>query len=333
MVTWTGSSNNGPAAGHVMPAGQRHVILKRGDPIKLIFTQGPSITARLVVFVALSVVLMTMDHRHQHIESLRAGLSVVIYPLQMIVELPGAAYGWFSESLSTRRQLQEENASLHTQILMLKAQTQKLQSLEVENIRLRELLDSSFQVGQKILVAELLSANLDPYQHQIIINKGELDKVYAGQPLLDANGVMGQVVHVGPYTSTALLITDTSHAIPVQVNRNGIRTIAIGSGSINRLDLPYISNNADVRAGDLLTSSGLGGKFPPGYPVAIVESVEHDPGQSFAHVTATPTARLDRSREVLLVWPGETHALKSAVSPSGDAPGAEDPSMTEEKTP
>jgi len=285
------------------------------------------------VFVALSVVLMTMDHRNQHIESLRAGLSVVIYPLQMIVELPGAAYGWFSESLSTRRHLQEENASLHTQILMLKAQTQKLQSLEVENIRLRELLDSSFQVGQKILVAELLSANLDPYQHQIIINKGELDKVYAGQPLLDANGVMGQVVHVGPYTSTALLITDTSHAIPVQVNRNGIRTIAIGSGSINRLDLPYISNNADVRAGDLLTSSGLGGKFPPGYPVAIVESVEHDPGQSFAHVTATPTAHLDRSREVLLVWPGETHDLKPAVTPSGDTPGAEDPSMTEEKTP
>ena len=276
------------------------------------------------MFVALSVVLMTMDHRQLHIESLRAGLSVVVYPLQMIVELPGAAYGWFSESLATRRRLQEENASLRTQILMLKAQTQKLQSLEVENIRLRELLDSSFQVGQKILVAELLSANLDPYQHQITINKGELDKVYTGQPLLDANGVMGQVVHVGPYTSTALLISDTSHAIPVQINRNGIRTIAIGSGTINRLDLPYISNNADVRPGDLLTTSGLGGKFPPGYPVAVVEAVEHDPGRSFAHVTATPAARLDRSREVLLVWPVETHALKPAAAPAEDAPVAQD---------
>jgi rod shape-determining protein MreC len=145
--------------------------------------------------------------------------------------------------------------------------------------------------------------------------------------------VMGQVVHVGPYTSTALLITDTSHAIPVQVNRNGMRTIAIGSGSINRLDLPYISNNADVRTGDLLTTSGLGGKFPPGYPVAIVESVEHDPGQSFAHVTATPTARLDRSREVLLVWPGETHALKPAIAVPKDAPGADDPSVAAGKTP
>ena len=276
------------------------------------------------MFVALSVVLMTMDHRQRHLESLRAGLSLVVYPLQMMVELPGAVYGWFSESLATRRQLQEENAGLRTQILMLKAQGQKLQSLEIENIRLRELLDSSFQVGQKILVAELLSANLDPYQHQIVINKGELDNIYTGQPLLDANGVMGQVVHVGPYTSTALLITDTSHAIPVQVNRNGMRTIAIGSGTINRLELPYISNNADIRPGDLLTTSGLGGKFPPGYPVAIVEAIEHDPGQSFAHVTATPTARLDRSREVLLVWPGETHELKPAAAPPGDEPAAQD---------
>jgi len=288
------------------------------------------------VFVALSVVLMTMDHRQEHIESLRAGLSVVVYPLQMIVELPGAAWGWFRESLATRRQLQEENASLHTQILMLKAQTQKLQSLEVENIRLRELLDSSFQVGQKILVAELLSANLDPYQHQIVINKGDLDKIYQGQPLLDANGVMGQVVHVGPYTSTALLITDTSHAIPVQVNRNGIRTIAIGSGTINRLELPYLSNNADVRPGDLLTTSGLGGKFPPGYPVAVIEAVVHDPGQTFAHVTATPTARLDRSREVLLVWPMDRTALTPATGPSkeeNEATGADDASVAAEKTP
>jgi rod shape-determining protein MreC len=285
------------------------------------------------VFVTLSVVLMTMDHRQQHIESLRAGLSMVIYPLQVIVELPGAAYGWFSETLATRRHLQEENASLRTQNLMLKAQTQKLQSLEVENIRLRELLDSSFQVGQKILVAELLSANLDPYQHQIIINKGEIDKVYQGQPLLDANGVMGQVIHVGPYTSTALLITDTSHAIPVQVNRNGIRTIAIGSGTINRLDLPYLPNNADVRPGDLLTTSGLGGKFPPGYPVAVVEAVVHDPGQTFARVTATPTARLDRSREVLLVWPTDRNTLKPASAPSNEASDADQTSAAAEKTP
>jgi len=270
------------------------------------------------------MVLMTLDHRYNQLNSLRAGLSVVVYPLQLAVEMPGAVTSWFRESLATRRQLQEENASLQTQLLMLKAQSQKLQSLEVENIRLRELLESSFEVGEKVLVAELMVANLDPYKHQVVINKGELDRIYPGQPLLDAEGVMGQVVHVGPYSSTAILITDTSHAIPVRVNRNGIRTIALGSGTINRLELPYLSNNADVSPGDLLITSGLGGRFPPGYPVAVVEAVQHDPGRNFAHIVARPTARLDRSREVLLVWPGETPAVESAVSvEAGTAPDAE----------
>ncbi|MGD2112979.1 MAG: rod shape-determining protein MreC, partial [Gammaproteobacteria bacterium] len=144
----------------------------------------------------MSMVLMTLDHRYTQLDSLRAGLSIVVYPLQLAVELPGSITAWFRESLATRRQLQEENASLHTQLLMLKAQSQKLQALEVENIRLRELLESSFDVGERVLVAELMSANLDPYKHQIVINKGELDRIYPGQPLLDAQGVMGQVVHV-----------------------------------------------------------------------------------------------------------------------------------------
>jgi len=267
---------------------------------------------------------MTLDHRYNQLDSLRASLSVVVYPLQLAVELPGTVTSWFRESLATRRQLQEENASLQTQLLMLKTHSQKLQSLEVENIRLRELLDSSFEVGEKVLVAELMVANLDPYKHQVLINKGELDRVYPGQPLLDAEGVMGQVVHVGPYTSTAVLITDTSHAIPVRVNRNGIRTIALGSGTINRLDLPYLPNNADVVPGDLLVTSGLGGRFPPGYPVAVVEAVQHDPGRTFANIVAKPTAKLDRSSEVLLVWPGKTPVRESDVSVHVDTDPAED---------
>ncbi len=276
------------------------------------------------------MVLMTLDHRYNQLHSLRAGLSVVVYPLQLAVEIPGDVTAWFRESLSTRRQLQEENASLRTQLLMLKAQSQKLQSLEVENIRLRELLDSSFEVGEKVLVAELMVANLDPYKHQVVINKGELDRVYPGQPLLDAEGVMGQVVHVGPYSSTAVLITDTSHAIPVRINRNGIRTIALGSGTINRLDLPYLSNNADVVPGDLLVTSGLGGRFPPGYPVAVVEAVQHDPGRTFARIIAKPTARLDSSSEVLLVWPGETPVAESDVSVQTDDTPAVESGVAEE---
>ena len=271
----------------------------------------------------LSVVLMVMDHRYQSLQTLRSGLSIITYPLQIAIELPGSISEWFSESLATRRQLQEENVSLKTQQFMQKAQMQKLAALETENIRLRGLLGSSFEVGEKRQIAELLSVNLDPYKHQIVINKGELHDVYPGQPVLDAEGIMGQVVHADPYTSTVVLITDTSHAIPVQVNRNGLRTIAIGSGTINRLELPYLPNNADIQPGDLLITSGLGGRFPPGYPVAIVKAVQHDPGYSFAHIAATPKAHLNRSREVLLVWPGDTTELlpTGATEPVEAIPG------------
>lgn len=291
------------------------------------------ITVRLVVFVSMSIILMLMDHRYQTLSSVRSALSVVVYPLQMMIEFPGSASDWFHESLASRRQLQEENASLRTQQLMMEAQVQKLASLETENIRLRELLGSSFEVGERILAAELMSINLDPYQHQVVINKGETDTVYPGQPFLDARGIMGQIVHVGPYTSTAVLITDTSHAIPVQVNRTGMRTIAVGSGRLNQLILPYIHNNADILPGDLLISSGLGGRFPQGYPVAIVDAVQQDPGKTFANVVATPSAQLDRSREVLLVWPAELKqedsffeasemnvTTESAVTPEGETP-------------
>jgi rod shape-determining protein MreC len=246
---------------------------------------------------------MVMDHKYKNLESVRDALSVIVYPIQLSVELPSSISDWFSESLATRRELQEQVDSLRTQQIIQMAQMQKLAALEVENIRLRELLDSSFEVGERVLVAELMSVNLDPYKHQIVINRGELHNVYPGQPLVDANGVMGQIVHAGPYTSTAILITDTAHAIPIQVNRNGLRSIALGSGAINRLELPYIPNSADIQVGDLLTTSGLGGHFPPGYPVATVETVEYDPGNAFAKVIATPLAHLDRSREVLLVWP------------------------------
>ena len=261
----------------------------------------------------LSTVLMVMDHRYQNLKSVRSALSVIVYPLQLAIELPGSVSDWLGESLSSRRDLQEENASLRTQQIMQKVQMQRLAALEAENIRLRELLDASFEVGEKRLIAELMSVNLDPFQHQIVINKGTLDDVYPGQPILDAEGVMGQIVHAGPYTSTAVLITDTSHAIPVQVNRNGLRSIAIGSGTINRLELPYIPNNSDILPGDLLITSGLGGRFPPGYPVAKVGAIQYDPGRSFAQVIAEPLAQLNRSREVLLVWPGEITVLEPAA--------------------
>jgi rod shape-determining protein MreC len=288
----------------------------------------------LLVLASLSLALMTVDHRQHHLDSLRAALSVAVYPLQWLVNLPGSTGQWFRESLSTRRDLQEENASLRTQQLVLNTQLQKLEALEAENMRLRALLDSSFQVGKRpMLIAELLSVDMDPYRHQIEINKGSLDRLFEGQPLLDSQGIMGQLIHVGPFTATAMLITDPSHAIPVQINRTGLRTIALGTGGIDRLDLPHIPTNADVRTGDLLVSSGLGGRFPPGYPVAEVVSVEQDPGNTFSTVVARPRANLDRSREVLLVWPPDLGAPIQPPTAQADEGAATDSEIPAAETP
>jgi rod shape-determining protein MreC len=283
--------------------------------MKPLFTQGPSITARVVVFALASIALMTVDHRLPHLQSVRATLSVAVYPLQLLVNLPVATGQWLTEGLATRRTLLEENASLRAQRLVLQAQVQKLAALEAENLRLRRLFDSSLKAGERFLVAELLSVDLDPYRHKILLNKGTANGVFTGQPLLDANGIMGQILHAGPYSSTAVLISDPSQSVPVQVNRNGLRTVAVGTGTINRLDLPHLPNNSDIREGDLLITSGLGGRFPPGYPVGVVRQVERDPRQPFATVLVTPSARLERSREVLLVWKTERGALGYETEP------------------
>ena len=269
----------------------------------------------------LSVALMTLDHRQHHLGTMRASLSVIVYPLQFLVNLPGTAREWLGESFATRRTLQEENARLRTQHLVLKADLQKLAALEAENLRLRELLDSSFQVGERVLIAEIMAVDLDPYRHELVLNRGTGYGIYPGQPLVDAEGVMGQIVHVGPLTSTAMLITDPSHAIPVQVNRNGLRSIALGIGSLSSLSLPHIPNNADIQRGDLLVTSGLGGRFPPGYPVAEVVEIVRNPGHAFAYIEARPLAQLNRSREVLLVWLARQQEAQTAEStPAQDLP-------------
>jgi len=262
---------------------------------------------------------MTLDHRQHHLEKVRAGLSVVVYPLQAIVNFPFIAVEWLDEGLSTRQSLLKENEQLRKQSLELKARLQKFNSLENENMRLRELLESSFKAGDRVLIAELLKVNLEPYTRKIVINKGDIHEVYVGQPLVDAYGIMGQVTHVGPFTSSAMLITDPNHAIPVQVIRNGLRAIASGTGSVNQLELINIPNNTDIKKGDRLVTSGLGGRFPSGYPVATVISVEKDPGLRFARVIAEPTAHLQRTREVLLVWPaGRRQETIPTAKPAGD---------------
>jgi rod shape-determining protein MreC len=227
---------------------------------------------------------------------------------------------WLSAALASREALQTSNEQLREENLKLRAQLQKFEAIQAENMRLRDLLDSSLKIGDRVLVAELSSVDLDPYKQQVVIDKGTTSGVFEGQPVLDAHAVMGQVIHVSPYNATVLLITDASHALPVQVLRNGLRTLAVGSGRINRLELPYLPNDSDIREGDLLVTSGLGGKFPPGYPVARVSRVLRTPDRPFADVVAEPRAHLDRSREVLLVWTVDPLGLRA--TPPADAPPA-----------
>ena len=278
---------------------------KRGAAIKTLFLKSPSAGIRFLLFMVASLVLMTVDHRHGHLESVRSVLSVLVYPLQYVVNLPVAGGHWVSESLVTRGMLVDENAQLREERLLLNSQLQKFAVLEEENRRLRELLESSMQLRERVLIAELVAVELEPFRRQVVINKGNREGAYDGQPVVDANGVMGQIVHVGPFSSTVLLITDPSHALPVQLNRNGLRAIAVGTGQDNALVLEHLPTNADIQKGDLVVTSGLGHRFPRGYPVGTVSGITLDPGEPFAKVEVTPSARMEQSREVLLLWPQE----------------------------
>jgi rod shape-determining protein MreC len=255
----------------------------------------------VLVLALVSIAMMTIDHRQQHMENVRQVLSYVVYPIQYLVSLPSATGDWWGESFSTRRVLEEENRTLKARQLLLETQLLKLEALEAENHRLRNLLDSSADLKQPVLIAELVSVDMAPFSRQIVLNKGSRHNVHEGQPILDASGVMGQIVRVSAMTSTAMLITDPSHAIPVEVNRSGLRAIAQGTGESHRLELSHLPRNADIEEGDLLVTSGLGGRFPPGYPVARVTEIARQPDSPFALVSAEPLAQLESTRVVLLV--------------------------------
>jgi rod shape-determining protein MreC len=273
---------------------------------------GRSTSARFLLLAIVCVALMLLDHRDQHLVRVRQALSIVVYPVRALVDLPFRTWQSLGDTFAERDALIAENRQFRRERLETESRLQRLAALEAENARLRELLDSTERIGNRALVAEILSVDLDPYRQRFDLNRGLVDGVYVGQALIDAQGVVGQVVRVGPLTSEAVLITDADHAVPVSVNRNGLRTIAVGTGDSRRLRLPYLTNNADIEAGDLLISSGLGGVFPPGYPVARVLDVRLRPDQSFAEIIAEPASALDRDREVLLVWNATDEAPRAA---------------------
>lgn len=267
--------------------------------------EASSLGLRFLLLATISLGSMIIDHRNDHLSQVRQVFSIAAYPIEIAVNLPFKAWRWATISLAERETLLSENSELKDAQLRYDVRLQRLAALEAENVRLRAMLDSSAQIDDRVLVAEILAVDLDPYRQRFSINRGLQDEVYVGQALLDANGVVGQIVRVEVFTSEAVLISDADHAVPVSVNRNGLRTIAVGTGDSGRLRLPYLTNSADIELGDLLVSSGLGGVFPSGYPVGRVLEVERRPGQSFAEVIAEPAAELDRDREVLLVWSDE----------------------------
>lgn len=232
----------------------------------------------------------------------RQKVSDFTFPLYWITDIPGDVTHWTRERLVPKESLLEENQALRTEVLVLKRKLQQMAALTAENTRLRQLLNSADTIEDRVLVAELIGVSPDPVKHKIMINRGSDEGVYVGQPVVDAFGLVGQVVEVGRYTSMVLLITDATHALPVQVNRNGIRLVAEGQGNLFELQLRFVSNTTDVQEGDLLVTSGLDQRFPPGYPVALVESVTYDPGKPFVTVIAKPMAELNRNRHVLLVF-------------------------------
>ena len=290
-----------------------------------LFARGPSIVIRFVIVLLLSLALMALDHRMQRLTQLRAALAALLQPVYYLADLPVRSIDFLSVVLAERQQLLADNAEFHRQHLQIEARLQEMADIKAENRRLNALLQSTERLSNRMLIGRLLSVDLDPYKHRLVLDKGAKDAAFVGQPLLDARGVMGQLVQVSAINAIAMLITDPNHAIPVQFNRNGIRTIAIGTGDLHRLDLPHLPNHVDAKPGDLLVTSGLGGRFPPGYPVATVTAIDVDPtGGSFARISATPLAQLDRTREVLLVW-SESSQNRPMLTLDIDAPDRKTP--------
>ena len=292
--------------------------------MKPIFGRGPSLQLRLFLAVIISVAAIVADSRFGVFTHVRVYLSSLVSPLQYIANAPGTLLDTMSTQVQTRSSLIEQTKQQEQQLLTLRSRLLKLDQLEHENQRLRELLGSPVHKESRKMVAELLSVDSDPFSHQVLINKGALDGVYNGQPVINDQGVVGQVLHVGSTTSRVLLITDSSHGIPVRVLRNDLRAIASGSGELDKLELRNLPRNTDVQVGDLLVTSGLGGRFPEGYPVATVTRSDYVEGKPFAQIEARPLVALDRLRYLLLLWTDKKPEVhdKDALEPAASASAA-----------
>jgi rod shape-determining protein MreC len=268
---------------------------------------------RFSLLAGLSILLLVVDHRDNHLDTVRKAIGATVYPLRVVVDAPVSTWRWLSETTTSRSDLQSENDRLNVERLLTHARLQQFAALEAENSRLLAMLDATKRVRNQVRVAKIMSVSSDPFQHDLVIDKGSRDGVYNGQAMINDQGVIGQVVETGLLSSRGILISDPDHALPIELNRNGLRTVALGTGKHDELNLPFLPNNADIEVDDLLVTSGLGGAFPPGYPVATITSVIRNPQEPFAEVTAQPVASLDQVRELMLIWneSGETDSEES----------------------
>ncbi len=284
----------------------------------------PAPGLRFLMLAGLSILLLVTDHRNNHLDAVRKAIGATVYPLRVVVDAPVSLWRWIGETTSSRNELQLENSRLNAERLLTQARLQRYAALEAENTRLRAMLEATNSVRDQVRVAEIMSVSSNPFRHVLVVDKGTRDGVFDGQALIDADGVVGQIIEAGVLSSQGILISDPDHALPVEVNRNGLRTIAVGTGEFDRLVLPFLPNNADIREGDLLVTSGLGGAFPAGYPVAIVDSVVRIPQEPFAAVSAQPSAALNQVREIMLIWSAEDDPAEETAAESPAAVASED---------
>jgi len=268
---------------------------------------------RFSLLAGLSILLLVVDHRDNHLDTVRKAIGATVYPLRVVVDAAVSTWRGIRETTTRRSDLQSENDRLNIERLLTHARLQQFAALEAENSRLLAMLDATKRVRNQVRVAKIMSVSSDPFQHDLVIDKGSRDGVYNGQAMINDQGVIGQVVETGLLSSRGILISDPDHALPIELNRNGLRTVALGTGKHDELNLPFLPNNADIEVDDLLVTSGLGGAFPPGYPVATITSVIRNPQEPFAEVTAQPIASLDQVRELMLIWndAGETDSEES----------------------
>lgn len=278
--------------------------------------RGPAYGFRFFVYAVVSIVLMFYDQRGGWLETVRSGLSAAAYPFQLAVNSPSAAWRWTRENFADRERLQVENLALREQLRIAQVRALRFEALETENAQLRKLSAQIPPLIDKTLAGEVVGVELSALRQRLLINRGIANGVAKSQAVITGDGILGQALRVSPWSSEIILITDSEHALPVQVQRSGMRTIAVGVGKSNLLNLPYVPLNADVRAGDLLITSGLGGVFPYGVPVAKVLEVSRDPSKPLAQITAEPLAKIDSDRQVLFVWftPGHPAAPADAGS-------------------